>query len=1179
MKAVTIVLVALVCSLMSSAAKAETIVAERIKATNRLIPPTKITVGPDDQYHGSLDPKGEKIVFTHKADLVAHLRMQDLKSGDVLDLLPLTADSQEPVFAPTGKLAFTYYRFSARGDICWIDNAAQLKKTADESLIHCLKRPATENGSERSNPFWVNDQELGFVVRDISGQERAIVAQNITTGASHPLVKGRVWSPSMQPGGHFLVFNQILDEGGHLRRTITIRNLVSGKERALRFAIPGLSGFPSLSEDEGNLYFSHYLNDTTNDNTIDANDNAVIFRVPLAKIFAASPTEEVFPEQLTSVESSCSFPRSFHHLLYATCAYDGGLDVYQIPETGIVPPVWNQTILNNALDTSRSYQDRVLILNTLHYRFPDADPLLDRKLLSNYILGDDTAAARYYLESLQSTAARKGRKEDTHYFALMQIYLRARELKKAQPDGEVGREFEQQILALRKQAAAIPSEARLKNILLALFTSYISSRPSGKAPTGLKGSEVRPLERLLEFELASRSIGDISHATLSKRLAAYREMLIAPELTEESKIYYAFELLKEIELAEKDSRPRQLAIETFNHDLAPQVQTLLRSESLSLQLIAAEGKPKKAEIYRDLDKLMSQTRNDYFLRKALYVRAILNFNQAAEFYYLSLIATNWLRYTDHGDTEFIYAREVFSNSALDQAYDSLGKKNLNYASSYFYQSLSLTDDLESHEGYVKSMVANQQRTTVNERYVNLKNRQFIDENMKFVQALLLLVDHDTADAPDKESQKVLKEAVAQLESMNDNRDSAVRHLLLGYCYERLLFITADGLGFDSQIFENAHRHLMLAYDIGRENVRLQASALVDLGLLHLRAQNFGLAARFFTLRKPLGFISPAEKMMFAAAFARALYYTHQVDQAANEMAEIPPADQSAPFRSRRAFYLAMSGKFAQAVPVYSQLLQSGEVQGDLNLAELNLAYGFSLMKARQPELARQALLTAYGHARLLKPLKKDRQRWIDFEPKRILLVISGLLGQVGDTQSRIQALRDRKELLEKSKGLIDEWQPAVIENLLWLAQLQTPGELPAAVNDMKEALKQAAAFGETGQYLGAAVFHTTVDYLAHGLLHPEAYGKENHQVIEQTVAKILQAYGKQKLEQPVLDFQKLKLEILWQAYRSRVAHTAPQDPAQLKDTLTALLKSAPAASLQASLPKAYGELEALSRAL
>src|SRR6202034_3352313 len=132
----------------------------------------------------------------------------------------------------------------------------------------------------------------------------------------------------------------------------------------------GISGFPNVSDDEKHLLFSHYLNDTNNDGIIDGNDNSVIFRVPIATLLKE---DIVFPEQLTSVDSNCSFPRPYKNFIYVTCAFEGALDIYQLPDSAIIPAQWNEAILNNAHKTSRTYSERLLILNALKYRFPKSD--------------------------------------------------------------------------------------------------------------------------------------------------------------------------------------------------------------------------------------------------------------------------------------------------------------------------------------------------------------------------------------------------------------------------------------------------------------------------------------------------------------------------------------------------------------------------------------------------------------------------------------------------------------------------------------------------------------------------------------------------------------------------------------------------------------------------------------
>ena len=66
-----------------------------------------------------------------------------------------------------------------------------------------------------------------------------------------------------------------------------------------------------------------------------------------------------------------------------TCDFEGALDVYKLPASGIVPPEWTAENLANAFDTSRSYQERVLLLNTLKYRNKEAAKDLGLKTKSD----------------------------------------------------------------------------------------------------------------------------------------------------------------------------------------------------------------------------------------------------------------------------------------------------------------------------------------------------------------------------------------------------------------------------------------------------------------------------------------------------------------------------------------------------------------------------------------------------------------------------------------------------------------------------------------------------------------------------------------------------------------------------------------------------------------------------
>ena len=1150
---------------------AETIVTQRIHSQNRLIPLKKITIGPDDQYHGAVDPGGDWLAFTRKTDLVPHLCKQNLKTGDVSDLLPLSADSQEPAISPEGLLAFTYHKFNARGDICYRSLEDGSTSASESGISKEMRRSSKQNLSddkvlclkadegERSSPFWKGAKELGYVLRNLRTSNNQIIVQNIETGTRTVLAEGRVWSPAMKPNGQYLFYNELvppksLTDNTPPSRGLVMKDLKTGVSRLLRFQLPGFSGFPSVSQDETRIYFSHYLNDTNNDNVIDANDNSVVFS---ASIAALQKGGNSFPEQLTSAESNCSFPRPSQDQLYVTCGFEGSLDIYRIPNSGVVPKNWTSKLLLDAHQTSRTYQERILVLNTLKFRFGEgALPLLEERLFSNHLLADDLTATRYYLDHLVNVS-RPSRKQ---FYHLINLYLSARTLKKSQPaDEEVSRKFVSDILEIDSEVSKTSSQGRVQKLIRGMLRTFVNQPQQAmsflKEAEALR-SERDPLERYFYYELANWTLPRVSPKNLSEMANTYHEMMGAKELSHENKIFYAFQFLNFVE-SKIPQEERSVFIQKANHDLPETVSTLLKSEIATLDIIRAPERAAKDELYRKLDQLMSNSRADYFLRKALYVRSIVNFAGAGEFRFLNFVATNWLRYTGLQDAEFSHAREVYIHSALDQAYDNFGAKKYELAGNYFYDSLSLTDDLESHYGYIKSMVLRGQRKTLDDRYQNLKNREFIADNIKFVEALLILLDA----TPDARETKHLDQAIERLASMENDTDAPVRYLLLGYCYLDKLMRLADGYTFERNLFDNAHKNLMLAYDIGRGNARIQAAALMDLGLLHQRVQNHGLAVKFFTKRKTLGFLGDEEAVRFAWVFSRSLFYSNQPELAEKELGSALDLKQTqvadTPLLERRAFYLQASRNFAEAVKIYQKLLRTDAVKGDLNLAKVYLSYGYCLLKVKQESGAQAVLKRSIEFMEKLPAIQKGGDRLVDFQPIRLKMVAYGLLSQVGSTPDRLAALEKRRALLEEASKLNEDHLALVIQNRLQAAHLYTQTDPASSAKALREALALAEQLGDSaqGQFLTRAVYQTTLDFLAHGFQYPEFYSSSDRARAATTYQKSIQAYAAQP-PQPVWESQKLKLKMLWVAYNAKMNSQKPN-----ADEIRNLAQSAPSREL------------------
>lgn len=1159
-----VALFAACCIVSVATLAAPTIVQERIEATRHLIPLKKLTVGPEDQYQAAVAPDGNDLVFTHKADLIAHLRVQKLATGAVQDLLPLNADSQEPSFAPDGTLVFTYYRFNARGDICYLRPAETTARPVPESAIRCIARAANAASAERLNPFWVGQGEVGFVERDAANLQTRILAVELASGRQRVLAGGRLWSASMVPGGHLLVYNELSADGR--TRGLVLRDLRTQMVKPIRFRLPGLTGFPALDESEGYLYFSHFLNDTNGDRVIDGGDNAVVFRIKIEEILRAADKQALLPEQMTSTETSCSFPKALQGSLFVTCAFEGSLDVYRIPASGVIPATWNEPILKNALATSRSYKDRILLLNALETRAKISAAVIEPMLFTNHLLSDDTVAARYYLAQVSEGAS----PSRVRFANLLRLYLLARERKKAQPSAEISREFASEIGAFDRQVITVSDQPRLQLIVRGLLQTFLRKDQTAagfyrQAVLISERGAIDPLERYLQFELARTIFSMKSNASRADMLKAYHDVMSASEFSEEAQIFYAFSFLRELQDAFPELTERLKLILAQSAGLPAAVTTLLQSEVAVLKLIATKDEAGRVAIYKDLDQFMIKTKGDYFLRRALYVRAILNFTAAAEFKYLGFVADNWLRYTSADDTEFSYARQVVAESAFDRGYDVLAQKKYPLAQGFFYSAVAYTDNLEAHASYLRTMVAKGERKNIDGVYKNLQTRAFINDNMKFVEALLGLIDAEPRARKDPEYIAHLDQAIEKLQAMTQDREAAVRYLVLGSLNLEKLLRLQQGLDFPAKLLDDAHHNLMLAYDLGRDNDRVRASALLNLGILHSRVRNFGLAARFLALRKRLGFLGDNDRVRFSWLYAEALYHTHQAAAAVDEFAELQAALKkplAPPLAERHAFFAMAAERYKEAVELYAAFFKASPQLDDLSRAKISLSYGLALFKSGATERSVQVLNEAVRHAESSGKKAAAGERLLPFDPRRLQLTAYGLLGQQGAPSERLRALEKRDEILAGLGDNIENGGLLRVQNAMLRAALVKASDHARAATLLKDAIALAERLDESA-FLGPGLFHLAAGYLALSLEQPQLYTRAT---INKLVEHIRVAYATQKARAPILEYQKLMLDLL---------HSGAGGGAGA----TALLTTPEANALKAESPQLWLRLERLQTRL
>jgi len=1105
-----------------------TIVQQRLARLTRLTPLRKLTVGPHDQYQGALDSSRGRLIFTRKSDLAPHLCVQDLQTGKITPLLGQNADSQDAALSPQGAIAFTYFKNRATGEICVLPPGFQPVDTQDQTpgALQCLP---SQDGLERSSPFWKSERELGYLLSDPATGRNEIWIENLDTRSRTRLAEGQIWSPALSPTGQHLAYNAY-SAGTEKLRVLVLHDLKSDEKKEFHFSLPGTSGFPEFDAEGKHLVFSHYLNDTNHDGIIDGNDNSVLLRISVSE---AGKTEKVLPEQLTSIETNCSYPspsRVPGEPLLTTCAFEGSLDLYEIPSHGVVPTQWTEAQLWNAHQTARSYGERILILNTLRSRFPKTwNRSLEERLFSNHYFAGDIASARFYASQLG----------ESH--ALMDLLLEGIELKQTQPTEEITRSLTASVMKLDEEVSK-----KTRTCLSLLIRGYFRMLLNQVAPAEdyLKSAMGHPAQRdedtILALELARWIYPRIqTQGFPEKLLPIYLQAFQSPHLSEESRLASAFDFLKNLSDRETHFSKRQKWIQKALNELkspdAASVRSLLESEDITLQIIQAKSEEQKATLYPKLDSLISSARSNYFLRKAIGTRAIVNFATATDYLRMGFVATQWLKFTPESDTEFEHARELYAISSLDHGYNRLGQNQLDLASNYFYSSVSLTDDLESHAGYIHSMVLKKAVPTLQARYQNLRERGTVIDNQKFADAVLLL---ETS----KGTLGEIDEAIQKLESMEQDRDHALRFLYLGSLQLERLLKTADGYDFSLSLSEASHRNLMLAYDLGRDNQRIRATALENLGFLHARTQNHGLASQFFEKRASLPDLGIQQRASLIWARAHSLIKSYQSNEAAELLASFlknTPNTQLSetdrlPFEERHAFALLVSKRWKDAATAYRGLLAKNRIADDLNLARIQLAFGAALFLSDQHKEALTPLRESLVRASRLSPTPRSRTQWVSFDPRRIQLTTLGFISQLGTREEKLIALQQRESLLRGSKEILDSWNATLAQNLLQQADLMENSDPSKAARLVSEALDFAIDYAKEYQYISHSVDQTLKAVLSFGLLHPETLSDQTHQRLEGALTESIHAIERQPFPQARLDLQKIRLELLWNTYQRKV---------------------------------------------
>jgi len=1092
---------------------------------NRIAELNKISVGPWDNFQATVSGDDGVIIFTRDRNQIPNLMRLDPAKKALQAVLQGRDDAKDAALSHDGKrLLFTRYRRDAQGNICLL--------TLAEVEPDCFTRAETIDHS----PFWVGEDRLAYLRRNALELQWQLVLYDLKSRQDRVLFRGNFASASASRDGRYLLFSEIDAENQRHNR---VYDFVTQQVRDLPdFDLPGISGFQRFSHDGQWLYFSRFMSDSNNDQLIDGNDHGVIFRIPWQQWMQAK--KPLLPEQLTSVSNNCKFPALSDQHLYLTCAFEGSLDIYRTDLQGVVPPDWSEAQLWEAHQAARSHQQRLLILNTLRYRFPASNPLLVERLLSHHLASSEWGAARYYLDQLQQQIERSEPEKALFYRSLSRL-LAIRSSKQKIPVGMVTARFQRWVKTERRQLKKGAQWSGLKNLINAYLDYELGENKSALHRLDKMGlnSKRFSLERYLAFELYQLLL---QKSDPERLLTLYPQMFNEVDFSLETQLYYAFHALKLLTELEPNLTKRQQRVHTLQAESSiSEVKKLFAVELASLALAQAQQPLAQQQAFAKISQLLRDSQKQPLLRKVQHTRAIQILAAAERYDFMELMSRSWLLLTHISEMEFINSRDQYATVMLEKGYGLMQQNGLNQAYNTFYSAIRQTDDLEAHYQLIElaAMPNLNKKENLKQVYQLLEKQQLLAVSAPYVEALQLILSSESGE---KEEAKALQ----LLQSMDHlSTTPAMQELLMGVIYHRQLRRSQQGYSFDQTLFQQAHHHYMMALDFGRDNRRINAVVWENLAHLHLDVRHYGLAAGFFQQRLSLPFLNGEREANVHWFAARTLFYSNQ-PQEAQQQAELAYrlAKQSATlqplsFLEKWAFYSLQAGHYAEAEKRYTELLVESDQLGLNNQIKARLAYAYALKKQQKKSQAMVQYQQVLSLSKQLKSQAKGQKQLLKTDALRYQLLAQGFLAQLSDPKEALVYHRGRIKLWQQMQENPQEYAYSESSRLSFLCKdqqqlalaLEQVGSLGAAFQAMNEALQSAALWSEENEdKTGPVIYRTLINQLSFALLHSGEAKQHQPAQLAELVKETLAGFEEAVYRSEVLLQQEARLQRLWSAY-------------------------------------------------
>ncbi|WP_394844529.1 hypothetical protein LZC95_46680 [Pendulispora brunnea] len=1035
---------------------------------NAIRRPERLTVGTDDQFLGQLAANGKDLYFVSNRHTVNEIYVENIESGRSHVLFDEGAEVTWPRVSPDGKsILYLSYSQHATGQLCVRDLPSGEKR-------RCLGGSAAVLLAE-----WIDSKRIVAIVRQtIAGDLRALEVTVERNLAPHRFLGSNLANPTVSPDGRWLVYVPLERASERVgpafrahagRRLEAVRIDAPGTPVAIQIDVPGLTGQPVFSKDGRALYFVQFFADSNHDGVVDADDNGVLFRVPLSfgpdgrGALTAGPAV-----QITDEAWNCQYPAPTRDRLIMTCSRGKNLDLYELPLDGEVPANWTSERLGLEIDLASS---RAKLQLLYHHRLARAKTVDGRRfimlrLVRLHLTLEEFDAAEFYAKRIDAM-------DDTESDALSQSLLVLIEHRKALRERERGRmfrDFDEQSRARMNKLPVVTNESRAAAAMSRIVRSEIADTIGDKslARTELEATPLteRTARAVLEayYERADELYRELDDR--EALVAACRRLATREKLAVDDQLRYARAavraMVRGLPFAEADARlARERAATPGDSELGFAID-LAR---VVLKIRPDHNAPVRKELLEFYEKQTKVERH-----RAIVLDAVQRAIELGADPIVEGLAQEYIDDVKPGTIERRRAERLYMQVMVGRAFRRRAAGRLDEARADFEAVAKRTGAFEAVVGAIDLRLrAGDKPAAIQADYVAIKDDEDSEAIANFVAAYLLARQLPKLEGEAHE-QAVEQAIAALMRSWDDLKNQCLAQSLYGsVLHERYLRTGEPGAA------ERAGTHYLVALELVGNNLRYRAMALGQLGLLHTQVGNYRIALGYLKDRDKLPYADNSEGFAVRSAKARALLHIGREKDAATAaeeaLAMLDRQPRLEPYRvlalDRAALYNLAADQFERALALYDAEMPLVDADrgpsAEHNRFVVRLARSAAALGANKPQRALDDL--AHVDRAIDNGKFTETLTWAHAENEQVVrsyrLIAAGLRARASQGLGRLadagRALETRRKLLEKETKTDDRGEEV---RALMLVEAQ----LADNAFERRDRAQAAAALGKALQH-------------------------------------------------------------------------------------------------------------------